>query len=59
MTERLRYTGRHAVTFQTGNVGHQEPGAEFSVADELAPRFLRRADVEQAVGTPPMPGAAG
>jgi hypothetical protein len=48
MTERLRYTGAQPVTFLTGDVGPVDPGGEFDVAEDLAPRFLRRPDVEHA-----------
>jgi len=45
---RLRYTGERAVSFQAEGTGHAGPGDEFSVPDELAAGFLRRADIEHA-----------
>ena len=54
MTERLRYTGEQTVSFLTGSVGSVDPGGEFDVPDELAPRFLRRPDVERTA-----PGGGG
>ena len=46
---RLRYTGPLTVTFHTAGVGEVEPGAEFTVPDELADAFTRRNDVEEVV----------
>jgi hypothetical protein len=44
---KLRYTGPDTVTFLTAGVGEVEPGAEFTVPDELAEAFLRRGDIEE------------
>lgn len=41
------YTGRHRVVFMTGGVGEVHPGQEFTVAEELAPRFDGRADIAE------------
>jgi hypothetical protein len=43
---RLRYTGPHPIVFIEDRVGHVEPGEEFEVRDDLAPRFLARPDIE-------------
>lgn len=63
MTKRLRYTGPQATTFKSPPIGRVEPGAEFDVRDEDAPRFLGRRDIEVVggkaktgkAGTPPPP----
>lgn len=47
----LRYTGALPVTF-VESVGEVEPGGEFFVPDEDAPRYLARADVEQVRDAP-------
>lgn len=49
---KLRYTGPVTVTFTTAGVGEVEPGAEFTVPDELADAFLRRDDIEEVVELP-------
>lgn len=46
---KLRYTGPFTVTFHTAGVGEVEPGAEFTVPDELAAAFLSRHDIEEVV----------
>ena len=46
---KLRYTGPFTVTFHTAGVGEVEPGAEFTVPDELADAFTARNDVEVVV----------
>lgn len=46
---KLRYTGPVTVTFHTAGVGEVEPGAEFTVPDELADSFIHRADIEEVV----------
>ena len=46
---KLRYTGPVTVTFHTAGVGEVEPGAEFTVPDELADSFTQRNDVEEVV----------
>lgn len=54
---KLRYTGPLTVTFHTAGVGEVEPGAEFTVPDDLAESFTRRSDVEEvaeAVGVRPV-----
>lgn len=43
---KLRYTGPFTVTFHTAGVGEVEPGAEFTVPDEIADSFTARNDVE-------------
>ena len=59
MAELLRYTGTRPVSFLTGHVGLVGPGGEFSVPEDLAPRFLRRADVERAGEDGPPDGGDG
>ena len=44
---KLRYTGPVTVTFHTAGVGDVEPGAEFTVPDELADAFTARSDIEE------------
>lgn len=46
---KLRYTGPLTVTFHTAGVGEVEPGAVFTVPDELADVFTRRSDVEVVI----------
>lgn len=46
---KLRYTGPVTVTFHTAGVGEVEPGAEFTVPDELADSFTQRNDIEEVV----------
>lgn len=46
---KLRYTGPFTVTFTTAGVGEVEPGAEFTVPDDMADSFLNRHDVEEVV----------
>lgn len=48
---KLRYTGPFTVTFHTAGVGEVEPGAEFTVPDELAEGFLQRNDIEEVVAS--------
>jgi hypothetical protein len=53
---RLKYIGGQPTTFRDAalpsgalaRVGHLMPGQEFGVPDEVAERFLRRADVIEA-----------
>lgn len=47
---RLRFTGEEPVTFHHPGVGYTEPGGEFTVPEEDAERFTRRADVERVDG---------
>lgn len=44
---RLRYTGPLTVTFHTAGVGEVEPGAEFTVPDEMVESFTCRSDIEE------------
>lgn len=47
---RLRYIGAGPITF--AEAGELEPGDEFTVPDDQADGYLRRADIEEA---PPEP----
>lgn len=47
---RLRYIGAGPVTFV--EAGELEPGDEFTVSDDLADGWLRRADIEEAPSEP-------
>lgn len=54
---RLRYIGAGPVTFV--EAGELEPGGEFTVSDDLADGWLRRADIEEAPSEPePEPAPA-
>jgi hypothetical protein len=44
---KLRYTGSGTVTFFTAGVGEVEPGAVFTVPDDIAPAFTVRGDIEK------------
>jgi hypothetical protein len=55
----LKYTGELPQTFQTGNVGYVEPGAEFTVDESLLLRFMRRPDIEHAGECPAPPCQCG
>jgi hypothetical protein len=46
---KLRYTGPDTVTFITAGVGEVEPGAEFTVLDEVAKSFTSRNDIDVVV----------
>lgn len=49
---KLRYTGPNTITFLTAGVGEVEPGAEFTVPDDSAEVFTRRADIEEVPDLP-------
>lgn len=49
---KLRYTGPDTISFLTAGVGEVEPGAQFTVPDEIAEAFTRRADVEEVPDLP-------
>lgn len=54
---RLRYIGAGPVTFV--EAGELEPGDEFTVPDDLADGWLRRADIEETPSEPePEPAPA-
>lgn len=58
-SERLRYTGAQATTFNAPGVGHVEPGGEFDIDPRLLLSFMRRPDIEHAGECPRPPCACG